>query len=104
MIRTASSMNVTDMKTGKLLYSMRFTGPADALDYMSGARLMCSACGRHFDRMSTVTMMFRGNSWELMLPHRCEPAIRAENEIRENLETPGSQRSQSAKRARASAR
>src|SRR5215468_847972 len=75
MIQAASSMTVRDDRTGKLLLSMRFTGPADAIEYLSGAQLVCSVCEKHFGARSTITMMNRGDDWELMLPHQCEPAI-----------------------------
>lgn len=66
--------------TGKLLLSMRFTGLADALEYLSHTDLVCSSCGKHFGARSTITMMNRGDSWELMLPHHCEPSpLPAEN-------------------------
>ena len=73
MMQSASSMNVKDDRTGKLLLSMRFTGLADALAYLSQANLVCSTCGKQFGGRSTITMMNRGDSWELMLPHHCEP-------------------------------
>ena len=66
-------MSVKAERTGKLLLSMRFTGLADATDYLSLAQLVCSACGKEFGVCSTITMMNRGASWELMLPHHCEP-------------------------------
>ena len=72
MMQAASSMSVRD-RTGKLLLSMRFTGLADAVAYLSQAQLVCSTCGKHFGARSTITMMNRGASWELMLPHHCEP-------------------------------
>ena len=72
MMQAASSMSVKDERTGKLLLSMRFTGLADATDYLSRAQLVCSACGKQFGGRSTITMMNRGESWELMLPHHCE--------------------------------
>ena len=71
MMQAASSMSVKDDRTGKLLVSMRFSGLADALDYLTHAQLCCSACGKHFGARSTITMMNRGSSWELMLPHHC---------------------------------
>jgi hypothetical protein len=74
MMQAASSMSVKDDHTGKLLLSMRFTGLADATDYLSSAQLVCSACGKQFGGRSTITMMNRGESWELMLPHHCEPS------------------------------
>lgn len=74
MMEAASSMSVMDDRNGKLLLSLRFTGLADALDYLSHAQLVCSACGKHFGARSTITMMNRGDSWELMLPHHCEPS------------------------------
>lgn len=73
MMQASSSMSVKDGRTGKLLLSMRFTGLADALEYLSRAQLTCATCGRHFGARSTLTMMNRGDSWELMLPHHCEP-------------------------------
>ena len=66
-------MSVRDDRTGKLLLSMRFTGLPDALEYLSRSRLVCSACRKEFGGRSTITMMNRGDSWELMLPHHCEP-------------------------------
>ena len=72
MMQAASSMSVRD-RTGKLLLSMRFTGLADAVAYLSQAQLVCSTCGKQFGARSTITMMNRGASWELMLPHHCEP-------------------------------
>ena len=72
MMQAASSMTVKDDSTGKLLLSMRFTGLTDALNYLSRAQLVCSDCGKHFAARSTITMMNRGDSWELMLPHHCE--------------------------------
>ena len=72
MMQAASSMRVKDDRSGKLLLSMRFTGLADALDYLSHAQLFCEMCGKHFGARSTTTMMSRGDSWELMLPHHCE--------------------------------
>lgn len=74
MMQAASSISVRDDLTGKLLLSMRFTGLADALDYLSHAQLVCSKCGKHFGARSTITMMNREDSWELMLPHHCEPS------------------------------
>lgn len=74
MMEASSSMSVKDDRTGKLLLSMRFTEMADALDYLSHAQLICSICGKHFGARSTITMMNRGDSWELMLPHHCEPS------------------------------
>jgi hypothetical protein len=74
MIHAASSMSVKDVRTGRLLLSMRFSGHASALEYLSKAKLICSACGKQFSGSSTVTLMNRGDSWELMLPHNCEPA------------------------------
>ena len=73
MMHAASSMNVKDVRTGRLLLCMRFSGLPAALDYLSGAKLVCSACGKQFSGSSTITMMNRGDSWELMLPHNCEP-------------------------------
>lgn len=73
MMQAASSMSVKDDRTGQLLLSMRFTGLVDALDYLSRAQLVCSACGKQFGGRSTITMMNRGKWWELMLPHYCEP-------------------------------
>jgi hypothetical protein len=72
MMQAASSMRVKDDRSGKLLLSMRFTGLADALEYLSYAQLFCEMCGKHFGARSTTTMMSRGDSWELMLPHHCE--------------------------------
>ena len=72
MMQAASSMRVKDDRSGKLLLSMRFTGLADALDYLSHAQLFCEMCRKHFGARSTTTMMSRGDSWELMLPHHCE--------------------------------
>jgi hypothetical protein len=72
MMQAASSMSVRD-RTGKLLLSMRFTGLADAVAYLSQAQLVCSTCGKQFGARSTITMMNRGASWELMLPHHCDP-------------------------------
>ena len=74
MMQAASSMSVKDERTGKLLLSMRFTALADATDYLSQAHLICSACGKYFGAHSTITMMKRGDSWELMLPHNCDPS------------------------------
>jgi|ERR1051325_3647021 hypothetical protein len=82
MIQSASSMSVRDDRTGKLLLSMRFTGLADAIEYLSGARLVCSFCEKHFGARSTITMMNRGDDWELMLPHQCEPAISLTQDLR----------------------
>jgi hypothetical protein len=73
MMQAASSMSVKDDRTGKLLLSMRFTALTDALDYIARAKLVCSTCGKQFGARSTITMMNRGDSWELMLPHHCEP-------------------------------
>ena len=72
MMQAASSMRVKDDRSGKLLLSMRFKGLADALDYLSNAQLVCATCRKHFGARSTTTMMSRGDSWELMLPHHCE--------------------------------
>ena len=72
MMQASSSMSVRDERTGKLLVSMRFSGLPEALDYLAHAHLACSVCGKHFGARSTVTMMNRGSSWELMLPHHCE--------------------------------
>jgi len=74
MMQATTSMSVRDDRTGKLLLSMRFTGLADATDYLSRAQLVCSACGKQFGARSTITMMNRGNSWELMLAHHCGPS------------------------------
>lgn len=73
MIQAASSMNVRDTRTGRLLVSERFTGVTHAMEFLSVANLVCSVCGRNFGRSSTITMMNRGDWWELMLPHQCEP-------------------------------
>ena len=73
MMQAASSMSVKDERTGKLLLSMRFAGFAEATDYLSVAQLVCSECGKQFSGRSTITLMNRGDSWELMLPHHCEP-------------------------------
>lgn len=73
-MQASSSMCVKDDRSGKLLMSMRFTGLAEALEYLSRAQLSCSTCGTHFGARSTITMMNRSDSWELMLPHHCEPA------------------------------
>lgn len=73
MMRNGSSMSVRDVTTGKLLLCMRFSGLAAALDYVSRAKLACAACGKEFGATSTITMMSAGDSWELMLPHLCEP-------------------------------
>ena len=67
-------MSVKDDRTGRLLLSMRFSGLADATDYLSHADLVCSTCRKHFGARSTITMMKRGELWELMLPHHCEPS------------------------------
>jgi hypothetical protein len=72
MMQAASSMSVMDERTGKLLLTMRFAGLAEATDYLLLAQLVCSACGKHFGGRSTMTIMNRGDSWELMLPHHCE--------------------------------
>ncbi len=72
MMQADSSMSVKDDRTGTLLLSMRFTGLADALAYLSRAQLVCSTCGKQFGGRSTITMMNRGASWEVMLPHHCE--------------------------------
>ena len=72
MMQAASSMRVKDDRSGKLLLSMRFAGLADAIEYLSYAQLFCEVCGKHFGARSTTTMMSRGDSWELMLPHHCE--------------------------------
>ena len=72
MMQAASSMRVKDDRSGKLLLSMRFTGLADAIDYLLHAQLFCEMCGKHFGARSTTTMISRGDSWELMLPHHCE--------------------------------
>ena len=75
MIQSASSKSVRDDRTGKLLLSMRFTGLEEAIAYLSGAQLVCSVCGKQFGSRSTITIMNRGDDWELMLPHHCEPSI-----------------------------
>lgn len=75
MIQAASSMSVRDDRTGKLLLSMRFIGLEDAIEYLSDAQLVCSVCEKHFGSRSTITMMNRGDDWELMLPHQCEPSL-----------------------------
>lgn len=80
MIQAASSMSVQDIRTGKLLLSERFAGLEHAMVYLSEATLVCSACGKQFNRQSTITMMNRGEWWELMLPHHCEPSIAAIDE------------------------
>jgi len=74
MIQAASSMNVKDARTGTLLVSMRFSEPERAVDYLSSAELVCACCGKRFSGKSTITVMNRGNWWELMLPHHCEPS------------------------------
>ena len=76
MIHAASSMNVTDASTGQLLLGMRFSGLPAALDYLSHASLVCSSCGKKFGSRSTVTMMNRGDTWELMFPHDCAAPIK----------------------------
>ena len=86
MMQAASSMRVKDDRSGKLLLSMRFTGLADALDYLSNAQLFCEMCGKHFGARSTTTMMSRGDSWELMLPHHCELSLPATQEASIKLE------------------
>jgi hypothetical protein len=86
MMQAASSMSVKDDSTGKLLLSMRFMGLADALKYLSHAQLVCSDCGKHFGARSTITMMNRGDSWEVMLPHHCEPLLLAAEERSIKLE------------------
>ncbi len=73
MMQAASSMSVKDERTGRLLLSIRFTGLTAALEYLSDANLVCSSCGKRFGARSTLTMMNRVDSWELMLPHHCEP-------------------------------
>ena len=79
MIHAASSMNVIDVSTGKLLLGLRFSGLPAALDYLSQASLVCSSCSKRFNSRSTVTMMNRGESWELMFPHDCAvPVTRLE--------------------------
>lgn len=70
----SKALSSADDRTGKLLLSMRFTGLPDALDYLSRAHLSCSTCGKQFGARSTITMMNRGDSWEWMLPHHCEPS------------------------------
>jgi len=80
MIQAASSMSVRDSRTGNLLLSERFSGLEHAMGYLSEATLVCSACGKHFNKQSTITIMNRGEWWELMLPHHCEPSIAAIDE------------------------
>lgn len=87
MMQASSSMSVRDDRTGKLLVSMRFSGLAEALDYLSHADLACSVCGKHFGARSTVTMMNRGSSWELMLPHHCEQLPAPVEELSSNHHT-----------------
>ena len=89
MMQAASSMRVRDDRSGKLLLSMRFTGLAEALDYLSHAQLFCATCGRHFGVRSTTTMMSRGDSWELMLPHHCELSLLPTQEASSRLEANG---------------
>ena len=50
-------MSVKDDRTGRLLLSMRFSGLADATDYLSHAHLVFSTCRKHFGARSTITMM-----------------------------------------------
>lgn len=73
MIQAASSMNVKDTRTGTLLVSMRFSEVDQAVSYLAAADLICLCCGKRFNGKSTITVMNRGNWWELMLPHPCEP-------------------------------
>ena len=73
MMRNGSSMSVRDVTTGKLVLCMRFSGVKAVLDYVSRAKLTCAACGKDFSATSTITIMNCGDSWELMLPHHCEP-------------------------------
>ena len=82
MIHAASSMNVVDAGSGKLLLGMRFSGLPAALDYLSQATLVCSTCGKKFNSRSTVTMMNRGDTWELMFPDACAaPLTRAGDRV-----------------------
>ena len=67
-------MNVKEFGTDKLLLSMRFSGLSAALYYLTEAKLICSACGKTFTGTSTVTLMNRGEWWELMMPHKCGPS------------------------------
>jgi len=71
-------MNVRDTRTGRLLVLERFTGVTHAMEFLSAANLVCSVCGRNFGGSSTITMMNRGEWWELMLPHQCEPTASVE--------------------------
>ena len=74
MMEAATSMNAKNYRASKRLLSMRFSGLAAGLDYLSQAKLVCSSCGKRFGRRSTMTLMNRGDSWELMLPHDCVPS------------------------------
>ena len=77
-------MAVRDVNSGTLLVTMKFTGLSDALYYLTEAKLECSDCGRIFSGSSTITMMKRGDWWELMVPHNCEThPVQLENAPRE---------------------
>ena len=73
MMHSASSMNVIDIDSGKMILGMRFSGVPAALNYLSQANLACSSCGKHFNTRSAHTIMNRGNAWEIMFPHNCQP-------------------------------
>jgi|GEM_PF-2961142 len=76
-MENVGSLSVKDIRTGQQLLSMRFSGHAEAVSYLSGAMLVCEACGKHFGASATITMIKRGDSWELIVPHNCEPAAAA---------------------------
>jgi hypothetical protein len=83
MMQNCGSSSVKDIRTGRLLLSLRFSGHAAAVDYLSGAKLVCADCGTQFGVSSTITLIKRGNSWELIVPHTCEPAAVAAEQLNE---------------------
>jgi len=71
---TNVSFQVIDVMTGKPLSSLRFPAIPAALDFLSDAILMCSACGVAFDHSSVRNIVNRGSGWEISFPHECRPA------------------------------
>jgi hypothetical protein len=71
MLQGTVSFCVIDVMTGKPLSSLRFAGIPAALEYLSGAIVMCSSCGRAFDNSSVRKIVNRGTGWEIAFPHEC---------------------------------
>jgi len=72
-MQAPASLSVIDVMTGKPLSSLRFPAIPAALDYLSDAILLCSACGAAFDHSSMRNIVNRGSGWEISFPHQCHP-------------------------------